>query len=368
VDDVPDNLALLGQLLTPLYEVSVANSGSRALLLAGAAPKPDLILLDVMMPQMDGFAVFEQLRANPATSDIPVIFVTAMNHTADEIFGLDAGAVDYIMKPLRPAIVLARVRAQLEIKLTHDWLREQKIYLEEQLAESMVDLDFMQELGVHALGRLTDLRDRETGNHLRRAQQYMNLLARELCAHPRFSQFLTAGNIDILLRSASLHDIGKVGIPDYILKKAGRLTEDEMTIIKSHSALGATVIEQAETDARRPAKFLKLAKEIALYHHEKWDGSGYPYGLAGDAIPPAARMMALADVFDALIFRRAYKMSMSFEEARVVIEEGRGSHFDPDIATVFLQNYDGMCDIATRFADTEDMPQHRPHHSSPVAG
>ena len=353
VDDTPANLVVLGELLQPHYRVRVANSGARALQVAASEPRPDLILLDVMMPGMDGYEVLERLRANPATRDIPVIFITAMNSTQEEERGLSVGAVDYITKPIRPAIVQARVRTQLELKQARDWLKDQNNYLEAEISRRMSENLLVQEVSIHALARLAETRDPETGNHLRRTQNYVRALGRHLQNHPRFAAFLTDHTVELLAKSAPLHDIGKVGIPDHILLKPGKLTAQEWEIMKTHAKLGSDAIEHAERDAEKPVEFLILAKEIARWHHEKWDGSGYPDRLKGDAIPISARLMALADVFDALISPRVYKPAFPFSQARAIIADSRGRHFDPDVTDAFLALYDEFVAIAERYGDTE---------------
>lgn len=351
VDDTPENLAVLGDLLQPSYRVRAANSGPRAIQIAGSDPRPDLILLDLMMPGMDGFEVLERLRRDPVTASIPVIFVTALSATEDEQWGLGLGAVDYITKPFRPAIVLARVKTQLELKRARDWLKNQNAYLEAEVARRMAENQLIQEVSIHALARLAEIRDPETGNHLRRTQEYVRTLALHLSRHPAHEAALSPAMIDTLARSAPLHDIGKVGIPDHILRKPGKLTPDEWVVMQTHAALGAEAIEQAERDAARPVDFLRAAKQIARHHHERWDGSGYPDGLAGDAIPLPARLMALADVFDALTARRVYKPPMPVEEARTLIVAQRGKHFDPDVVEAFESQSAVFRDIAARFAD-----------------
>jgi len=351
VDDTPENLSVLGELLQPSYRVRAANSGRRALQIAHGKPTPDLILLDVMMPEMDGYDVLAELRADPQTRHIPVIFVTAMDGTDDEERGLDRGAVDYITKPLRPAIVLARVRTHLELKHARDFLKDQNAFLEAEVSRRMGENQLIQEVSIHALARLAETRDPETGNHLRRTQEYVRTLASSLKNHPRFAAFLDDRTIDALAKSAPLHDIGKVGIPDHILLKPGKLTPDEWEIMKTHAKLGSEAIEQAERDATKPVEFLALAKEIAHFHHEKWDGSGYPEGLAGDRIPIAARLMALADVFDALICRRVYKEPMPFDKARDIIVNSSGSHFDPDVVQAFIDHFDTFTAIADAYGE-----------------
>ncbi len=353
VDDTPENLVVLGELLQPAYRVRAANNGRRALQVAASEPRPDLILLDVMMPDMDGYATLQALQRDPVTADIPVIFVTAMDTTHDEEYGLDLGAVDYITKPIRPAIVLARVRTQLELKQARDWLKNQNVMLEAEVQRRMGENQLIQELSIHALARLAETRDPETGNHLKRTQGYVRVLALALKDHPRFAAHLDERRVEMLYKSAPLHDIGKVGIPDNVLLKPGKLTADEWEIMKTHAVIGAEAIERAEKDADRPVDFLILAKEIAHWHHEKWNGAGYPDGLAGEAIPVSARLMALADVFDALITRRVYKPPMPYEEARRIIIDERGKHFDPDVVDVFAARFDEFVRIAESHRDSE---------------
>jgi putative two-component system response regulator len=243
------------------------------------------------------------------------------------------------------------VRTQIEAKHTRDWLKDKNAILEAEVSRRMVENDLTQLVSIRALAHLAETRDPETGNHILRTQNYVHVLALGLKHHPRFSAFLDSRTIELLTKSAPLHDIGKVGIPDSILLKPGPLTPEEWAIMKTHSLLGAVAIEQAEADVEQPVGFLVLAKEIARWHHEKWDGSGYPDGLKGEAIPISARLMAVADVFDALITQRVYKPAMSYQKAREIIAEGRGSHFDPDIAAVFLERFDAMTAIADQYSD-----------------
>ena len=352
VDDAPANLTVLGELLCDAgYQVKAANSGRAALRYAAQTPHPDLILLDVMMPEMDGYQVLAQLRIDPATASIPVIFFTALNDTQNEERGLDLGAADYITKPFHPLLVLARVRTQLEAKRARDWLKDQNTYLEAEVARRMAENDLIQRVTIRALAHLAETRDPETGNHILRTQNYIYTLATQIKNHPRFATFLTDSTIELLTRSAPLHDIGKVGIPDSILLKPGALTPEEWEIMKTHTVIGAEAIERAEVDVSAPVPFLTFAKEIARWHQEKWDGSGYPDGLAGDAIPISARLMALADVFDALISPRVYKPAFPFAQAREIIAAGRGQHFDPDMTDAFLAHFDQFVGIAQRYWD-----------------
>lgn len=351
VDDSPENLSILTELLRPTYRVLAAQSGERCLQIVAGQQAPDLILLDVMMPVMDGYAVLAQLRQSPVGQMIPVLMLTALADSDSEEFALKQGAADYIVKPIKPAVVLARVRTQLEAKQARDWLTRKNSVLEQEVARRMAENDLTQQVSIRALAHLAETRDPETGNHILRTQAYVQLLALRLSEHPRFSAVLTRRYIDLLSRSAPLHDIGKVGIPDYILLKPGKLTADEWKVMQTHAKLGSDAIENAEQDIEQPLEFLTLAKEIAHWHHEKWDGSGYPDGLAGEQIPLSARIMALADVFDALVCKRVYKPALSLGVARDLIVSCRGLHFDPDVAHAFLLNFEEFAEISRRYQD-----------------
>lgn len=365
VDDTPQNITVLGELLHPHYAVRAANSGERALRAAHSDPRPDIILLDVMMPGMDGYEVLQRLHAEKETRDIPVIFVTAMDSAESEERGLELGAVDYITKPIKPAIVLARVRAHLELKHARDRLANQNEWLEREVARRMSENLLVQDLSMRALACLAEARDTDTGHHILRTQAYVDILAHQLEHHERFADALADGRLDMVVKAAPLHDLGKVGIPDAILLKPGRLTPEEFEVMKTHAAIGADAISQAMRDALAAADdnmaaqapgafaFLQVAREIALSHHEKWDGSGYPAGLAGDTIPAAGRLMALADVFDALTCTRVYKKPMPIDQASQIITDGRGTHFDPDVVDAYLACRERFAEIATRFADSE---------------
>ena len=352
VDDVPANLAVLADILRNAgYKVKAANSGRAALRLAAQEPHPDLVLLDVMMPEMDGYDVLNRLRADPCTQTIPVVFLTALLDPADEERGLELGAADFITKPIVPSVVLARVRTQLEVKRARDWLRNKNAFLEAEVGRRMKENLQIEDIGIRVLASLAETRDPETGDHIRRTQGYVRTLAARLRDYPRFRAYLTDRNIELLTKSAPLHDIGKVGIPDHILLKPGKLTSEEFEVMKTHAKLGSDAIEHAERDSEGPVDFLVIAKEIAHWHHERWNGTGYPDGLAEDAIPISARLMALADVFDALISARVYKTPMSFDEAREVIRSERARQFDPDVVDAFLANFDEFTAIAQRFRD-----------------
>ena len=355
-DDVPANLNMLGNLLRVAgYQVKAANSGRTALRYAAQKPQPALILLDVMMPDMDGYQTLAALRKDPATRDIPVIFVTALDNARDEERGFQHGAADYITKPIKPDVVLARVRNQLLARVAQNWLRDQNAALEAALEAEvnrrMEEIELIQTVSIRALASLAETRDPETGNHILRTQSYVRLLATRLKDHPRFAATLDDAYIKMLTHSAPLHDIGKVGIPDSVLLKPGKLTADEWEIMKTHARLGSDAIASAERDIAKPVEFLALAKEVARWHHERWDGKGYPDGLMEEAIPLSARLMALADVFDALTTKRVYKDAMHFDEAREIIAAERGRQFDPDITDAFLSGFSEFTVIAARYRD-----------------
>lgn len=354
VDDTPANLSLMTGLLRDIYKVKAAIDGEKALRIAQSDAPPDLILLDIMMPGMDGYEVCRRLQANPATRDIPIIFLTAKAGIEDEKMGLELGAVDYITKPISPPIVLARVRNHLALKASADFLRNKADFLEAEVARRTAEVMAIQDVTIMAMASLAETRDSDTGNHIRRTQHYVKVLAQHLRKHPRFASVLDDDRyIALLFKSAPLHDIGKVGIPDRILLKPGKLTFEEFEVMKTHTTLGRDAIQSAEEHLGMKVEFLNLAKEIAYGHQEKWDGSGYPQGAAGEAIPVGARLMAVADVYDALISRRVYKEGMPHDKAAAIIVQGRGQHFDPDIVDAFVAVQDQFIAIAQRFADTD---------------
>jgi putative two-component system response regulator len=356
VDDTPENIDVLGEILRPHYKRSVALDGEKALKIAQADSPPDLVLLDIMMPGIDGYEVCRRLKADTRTRDIPVIFVTAKGQIQDETLGFELGAVDYITKPVSPPLVLARVKAHLELAAAKRDLQNQNLILEAKVDVRTREIQRTQDVTIQALASLAETRDNETGSHIRRTQHYVLALAEELVTHVRFSSTLDDATVTLLFKSAPLHDIGKVGIPDRILLKPGKLTEEEFEIMKRHAEYGRDALLRAEASLgdETSSSFLQLARDIAYAHHEKWDGAGYPEKLAGDAIPVAARFMAVADVYDALISRRCYKPPFSHEKAVGIITDGRGSHFDPDIVDAFLEIQDRFHEIAVQYADRDE--------------
>ena len=357
VDDTPDNLSLIAGLLKDSYKVKVAIDGERALKIVQSDSPPDLILLDIMMPGMDGYEVCRRLKADGRTRDVPVIFLTALTAVEDERKGLELGAVDYITKPISPPIVAARVKTHLSLKAAADFLRDKNAFLEQEVARRTLEVSMLQEVTILALASLAETRDSGTGLHLRRTQLYVEVLARQLREHPRFRDFLTHSTLTMVCKSAPLHDIGKVGIPDRILLKPGSLAPEEFEIMKTHTTLGRDAIEHAERSLGADVEFLRIAKQIALSHQERWDGTGYPDELAGDDIPIAARLMAVADEYDALISRRVYKQPMTHEQAVSMVVHGKNTHFDPDVVEAFITVQEEFRAIARRYADSGAGPE-----------
>ena len=354
VDDTPENLTLMHGLLKDRYRTKVAPNGERALQILANHPMPDLVLLDVVMPGIGGVEVCRRIKSDPRTEHLPVIFLTSKAEVADEQQGFDAGAVDYIAKPFSAPIVLARVESHLKLKAVADFLKDKNSFLQGEVARRTREVQVIQDVTIVAMASLAETRDNETGNHIRRTQHYVRVLAQQLKTHPRFRDVLDDQAIELIYKSAPLHDIGKVGIPDRILLKPGRLTAEEFEIMKTHTILGRNAIAAAEKVSDAPSSFLRFAREIAHYHQEKWDGSGYPEGLSGDRIPVSARLMAIADVYDALISRRVYKPALTSEEAVLILRHGRGKHFDPDMLDAFLEIADEFAEIAARYADPEE--------------
>jgi putative two-component system response regulator len=317
VDDEASNLQLLRQILQDHYRLLFAKDASRALELA-RQEQPSLILLDVMMPGMSGHEACRVLKAEPATSRIPVIFVTALSDPEDEVRDFDAGAVDYITKPVSPPIVRARVRTHLSL-VRMDELKETRLQI------------------VQRLGLASEYKDNETGMHVIRMSHYAHLLGVAAGLNPM--------EADDLLHAAPMHDVGKIGIPDRILQKPGKLDAEEWAIMQRHAIIGGDIIGEHSHG------MLKLARNIALTHHEKYDGSGYPNGLAGEQIPLEGRIVAIADVFDALTSARPYKPAWPLEQAVAYLEEQRGRHFDPALVDLFLTQMPLILDIMERWAE-----------------
>ena len=353
VDDTLANIDVVKGVLAQDYLVQAALSGKMALKII-EKQKPDLILLDIMMPEMDGYEVCEILKSQAETKDIPIVFLTAKSQEDDETKGLALGAVDYITKPISPPILKERVKNHLILQASRNLLARQNEILEERVLERTSQLSELQDVAMVAMGALAESRDPETGNHIRRTQRYVKVLATEVAKYDKYKAVLTPEVITSLYKSAPLHDIGKVGIEDSILLKPGKLTDEEFDEMKNHTTYGRDAIAAAETSIESADNFLIFAKEIAYSHQEKWDGSGYPEGLAGEDILLSARLMAVADVYDALISKRVYKPAFSHEKAVSIITEGRGSHFEALLVDCFLDIADEFDKVAKDFADKED--------------
>ena len=329
VDDTPENIDVLNGILSDQYDVKVAINGKMALKIARNL-KPDLILLDIMMPEMDGYEVCTRLKADMETQKIPVIFVTAKDQTVDEANGFEVGAVDYITKPVSPPIVLARVK-------THLALYNQKRELEGLVKERTLELEETRLEIIRRLGRAAEYRDNETGMHVIRMSEYSQQIAIQIG--------LDEEQAELILNAAPMHDIGKIGIPDAVLLKPGKLDNNEYDIMKKHCEYGVLII------GKHPSEILKTANTAALTHHEKWNGKGYPNGLAGEDIPLIGRITAVADVFDALTSERPYKKAWEVERAVNLIKEESGQHFDPRMVNAFVEVFPKVLEIKDQYAD-----------------
>lgn len=330
VDDSPDNLLVLSETLKPFYKVKVANNGTKALAIIGGGELPDLILLDIMMPDISGYDVCKKLKNDPLTKNIPIIFVTALNDYTDEAEGLKLGAVDYITKPFNASIVLARVNTQMALlRYQHD--------LEKKLQERTEEVALTRMEVIRQLGRAAEFKDNETGTHILRMSRYAKLIAKTIG--------LDDTRVELIYLSAPMHDVGKIGTPDAILKKEGPLTPHEWEIVRQHPLQGANII------GNHHSLLLQTARIISLTHHEKFDGSGYPYGIKGYDIPLAGRIVAIADVFDALTSKRPYKEAWSVEDAVTYLRDQKGKHFDGELVEAFLSQMDEIDTIMAQHRD-----------------
>jgi len=331
VDDIPENIDVIAGILSDDYDVVAARSGKTVMKMIESLNLPDIILLDVMMPGMDGYEVCQKIKDNLLTSNIPIIFVTAKHETEDEQHGLDLGAVDYITKPINPAILRARIK-------THLAAHDQNMDLERKVLERTKKLHETQLQIIQRLGRAAEFKDNETGLHVIRMSHYARIIAEKTSLDKNWT--------DLLFTTAPMHDVGKIGIPDKIILKPGKLDEQEWSIMKKHCEYGAEIIGEHTTP------LLQMAREIALTHHEKWDGSGYPYALSDKNIPITGRIIALADVFDALTSKRSYKSEWPVDKAVKHIEEQAGIHFDPDLVTVFKEVLPDILVYKERYAES----------------
>ena len=343
VDDNPTNLKLLeDMLLEHEYEVRSLPNGRLALEAAEQEP-PDLILLDINMPEMNGYEVCERLKANVRLSGIPVIFLSALNETEDKVKGFRSGGVDYISKPFQFEEVKARVSAQVGLRLLQQRFETDNYRLQELVQVQVKQIADAHMATIFAIARLAEARDGETGRHLERIQVLCRLLGAGLSEHPRYKTTVNAAWIRNIFHASPLHDIGKVAIPDRILLKPGPFTLEERAIMETHAALGAQTLS-AVRDRYPDNEFIEMGIEVTRWHHERWDGDGYPDGLAGEEIPLSARILAVADCYDGIRSRRRYKPAIPHEETCEMILRERGEHFDPVVTAVFEKVADAIQD------------------------
>lgn len=330
VDDNKANLTMAREALVDVYDVSLVISGQQALQFLGKRTT-DLILLDINMPEMNGIETMKRIKEDSRWEKIPVIFLTADTNSETEIECLDLGAVDFIAKPFVPKIMLSRIARTLE-------LEEYRVGLEAAVKKKTQQIQKIQQKVISGFANIIENRDDFTGQHVKRTSAYVRVIAQELKDRGMFSNILDDEGhyLENMCKAAPLHDIGKIVISDTILCKPGRLTDEEFEIMKTHTVTGEKILEDTLKGIEKES-YLNLAKDVAMYHHEKWNGSGYPAGLSGEAIPLCARVMAIADVFDALISKRCYKEAMSYDQAFQIMEESVGTHFDPQIGRIFLE-------------------------------
>ena len=340
VDDTPTNLMLLNKLLAEHYQVRLVNSGHKALEFF-RQQTADLVLLDVMMPEMDGYEVCRRLREQPSTRNLPILFITAKNTAEDEQDALSAGANDFITKPINPKVLLARIANHLKLKDFHDFLEKENERLEQMVEDRLSGIFKLQDASLAVMISLAEFRDECTGFHIKRTQHYIQLLAIEVSESlPEYQ--LTSEQIEIIAKSAPLHDVGKITVPDHILLKPGKLTTEEFEIMKTHAQKGYDILSSASASMGDYGDFLTMAQEVALTHHEKWDGSGYPNGLSGTDIPLAGRLMAIVDVYDALRSARPYKTPFTHEQALAILQQGKQVHFDGQLVDAFIRIGDAV--------------------------
>jgi putative two-component system response regulator len=345
VDDNPQNIELLEAYLAPQkYEIITACSGEEALNKL-SDNQIDLVLLDVMMPGMDGFEVTRRIKENKNHSLIPIILVTALRETEDRIRGIEAGCDDFISKPVDKLELLARVRSLLKVKAYNDLLSNYRNELEsevksrnEELKQAFESIKAASLETIYRLSIASEYKDEDTGAHIKRMSLYSAAVARRMG--------LDEHTVETILYAAPMHDLGKIGIPDLILRKPAKLDEEEWKIMRQHTIIGSEILNDSK------AEFITLGKIIAKHHHEKWDGSGYPDGLIGNDIPLACRIVAVADVFDALVSKRPYKEPFSLEESFAIIREGRGSHFDPDVVDAFFAIQNEILSVKKQYSDS----------------
>lgn len=359
VDDNEMNRDLLLRRLSDAeFQLTSAADGEEALARMREQPF-DLVLLDIMMPVLDGYETLKIMQDDPVLRRVPVIMITALDDVDSAVRCIEMGAVDYVTKPFNPVLLRARVDASLDRKRLSD-IEEQRhkeiersnVSLAEEVRAKVLEISQSQLAAIFAMSKLAESRDPETGEHLERMREYCKLLSEQLSRMPKFRSIIDRTFVDNIYAASPLHDIGKVGIDDSVLLKPGPLTDEEWVLMKQHPVIGAETLR--EVDRQHPGNdFIHTGIDIAEGHHEKWDGSGYPYGLSGESIPLVARILALGDVYDALTSKRCYKDAFSHEKSREIIEQGRGSHFDPDVVLAFFEAEDEFKKVRQEYKDPE---------------
>lgn len=350
-DDIRENRQVLSHFLIEMgYKIFEAGDGREALNMI-MKEMPDIVILDIMMPEMNGIEVCRIVKSNPETKMIPIIIITALSDEEKHLNALNAGADDFLTKPFNIHFLKARIKSLLALKMTNDMNIKYQEILKKSNVDLMNKLIITQDVTIIALAKLAEFRSPETGEHLERMREYVKILSLELKKLPAYRNYISDKYIGNIYKSSPLHDIGKVGIPDNILLKPGKLTFEEFEIMKKHSVIGGDALSDAIKSTGMEQSFLNMGKEIAYYHHEKWDGTGYPEGLKGEEIPLTARITTLADVYDALTSKRAYKPAFSHDRARTIIIEESDSHFDPDILKAFIKLENDFIDIKKRYKD-----------------
>ena len=345
VDDVEVNRIILKGILEDEYKIIEAENGAEALsILFEEQIHPTVVLLDIMMPGIDGFQVLEQIKSNDETKTIPVLFITAADSEEDESRGLTAGAADYVTKPFNNDIVRARVD-------NHVRLARYQHNLEKLVAKKAAEVTKTYEQTLEVLATIIEYRNLESGDHIRRTTLLTEALVSKMITTEKFAAALSAENIHSMVKASALHDIGKIGIPDSVLLKPGKLTAEEFDVIKTHTTIGAEIIDSISNTLTDDDMYLKYARDICLHHHERWDGRGYPHGLKGDEIPLSARIISFVDVYDALVSQRCYKDAISHEDSLGIILEGRGAQFDPDIVDIIPEVSEKFQQIESSYGD-----------------
>jgi putative two-component system response regulator len=350
VDDASDNLMLLKMLLQKNYKVKLALSGEIALIAAEQSPQPELILLDVVMPEMDGYEVCQRLKANPVTADIPILFLTSKNTPEDHRLGFEAGALDYITKPIDPNVLQARVATHVQLKALRKEVRENANRIDQMVEARLAEMTHIQDATILAMAAMVETADNSIQNHILRTQQYVAALARRLQLQDRYANELSDENIALIVKAVPLHDVGKIGGLDPGSRNPGKLDDDEIELMRQHTTFGRESIAGIEKYLGITSPFLQYAREICYSHQERYDGSGYPEGLKGDAIPLTARLMAVANVYDALISERSYREAVSHTQAMAILYEGRGVLFDPYVIDALLEIKGEIQAIVAKFS------------------